>query len=372
MQILHFDADSLGAPYAGGQARRTFEINRRLARTHDVTVVTAGHPTLRPQSVDGVRYARMLPLPFPANLVDYFAEIVPRAWLARADIIVEDFAVPLTASGLPFFVRRPVVGIASFLFAKELARKYRLPFDRWEGFVLRRYRHIVALTQTQAAVIERLAPDADIRVVANGADDEAFRHPWTGAGGYVAYLGRLDATQKGIDLLVEVLRRLPESMRVKIAGDGPARDWLASQVAGHDMGARVELVGRLEGAARHDFVARAAALAFPSRYENQSLVLLDALAIGVPIVAFASDGVRETLEQSAIVVAPFDVDAFAGALQRVVTQREEATRLSDTARERGASFRWDLAAAAQERFYEEVLAATAGPHTAGLRPSPRR
>ena len=372
MRIVHFDADSLGAPYAGGQARRTYEINRRLARKHDVTVVTAGHPTLRPETIDGVRYARMLRLPFPANLADYFAEIVPRAWLAGADILVEDFAVPLTASGLPFFVRRPVVGIASFFFAKELTQKYRLPFDRWERFALRRYRHIVALTQTQAAAVNALSPRAQVRVIPNGADEGAFRHPWTGAGGYVAFLGRLDAAQKGVDLLVEAVGHLPASIYLKIAGDGPAQAWLAAEAVRRGIAARIEFVGRLENDARHAFVARAAALAFPSRYENQSLVLLDALAIGVPIVAFGTDSIRETLGRSGIVVAPFDVAAFADALLRVVNNREEAIRLSDGARERATTFRWEIAAAAQERFYEEILAVTSPARRARPHASARR
>ena len=355
MRIVHFDADSLGAPYAGGQARRTFEIDRLLARRHDVTVITAGHPSLRPVTVDGVRYARMLPLPYPLNVADYFAEIVPRAWLARADILVEDFAVPLGPSGLPAFVRRPVVAVASFLFARELSRKYRMPFDRWERRALARYRYIVALTQTHAAALKTVATRAQVRVIPNGADGAAFAHRWTGEGGYVAFLGRLDTGQKGVDLLLDAAQRLPGGLRVRIAGDGPAHSWLRTEIERRGLNARVELVGRLDGDARHQFLARAAVVAFPSRYETQGLVLLDALAMGAPVVAFGIDAVRETLGEAGILVEPFDVDAFAAALRHMAGDRDAASLLSARAGERGTAFRWETAAQAQEQFYESVL-----------------
>jgi glycosyltransferase involved in cell wall biosynthesis len=360
MRILHFDSDSLGTPYSGGQARRTYEINKRLAQRHEVTVVTAGFKTLRRQCIDGIQYIRMLSLPHPMNFIWYFVELLPRALLARADVIVEDFSSPLTASAAPLLLRRrPIVGIASYFFGRQAAQRYRLPIDRWEASAVGVYRNLIALSQTQAEQLRRFAPRADIKVIPNGADDEAFAHPWCGDQPYVAFIGRLDAHMKGLDLLLQASRELPGDLLLRIAGDGPGRRWLEREIAVRGLSARVAVVGRLEGGARHDFLAHAKALAFSSRYENQSLVGLDALAIGVPTVAFDVPSSRELFSGAALLIEPFDVGAFGRALARVASESAVACSLSSAAKIRAQGFRWDVSARTQEQFYSDVLAAGA-------------
>jgi glycogen(starch) synthase len=366
MRILHFNADALDAPYGGGQARRAHEINKRLAVRHEITVVSAGHTSLRSECRDGVRYLYTLPLPHPVNFVWYFAELPWRACISRVDLIVEDFSSPFTASGVPLVVRRPVIGVASYLFGSQAARRYRLPIDRWEAFAVARYRHIIALTPGQQERLKLWAPGSDIRVIPNAADDEAFASPWRGDGDYIAFVGRFDWRMKGLDLLLDAVPFLPEGFSVRIAGGGPGTAWLEREVGRRRLGARVHLVGRLDGASRHEFVRRARVLAFPSRYENQSLVALDAMAIGAPIVAFDTPSSRETFVDAAWLVPAFDAAAFGRALATVASDARQAQALAQTARARGAAFTWDAAARAQEEMYCEVVGAHAAPPTPSL------
>jgi len=356
MRIVHFDSDSLGTPYAGGQARRAHEIDKRLARRHDVTVITAGFRGLRNETIDGVRYQRMIPLSHPANFVAYFIELVPRAWLSPADLIVEDFSSPLTASGLPALVRRPVVGVASYLFGKQATQRYHLPIDRWEALTISRYRYLIALTGTQNSQLRAYANSAQIRIISNGADDEAFAHPWLGDETYIAFLGRLDSNMKGLDLLLDAACELPLGLPLAIAGSGPGEKWLADQIKVRGLSSRAYMLGRLDGAQRHSFLAHAKAMAFPSRYENQSLVGLDALAIGVPIVAFDVDSSRELFGDCAVLIAPFDTQSFGRALVHLAADGMRARELSALARAKGGEFTWDRAAIEQESFYSEILA----------------
>lgn len=360
MRIVHFDSDSLGTPYAGGQARRTHEINKRLAQRHEITVVTAGFKTLHDETIDGIRYRRMLALPHPMNFIWYFVELMPRALVAHTDLIVEDFSSPLTASGLPSMSRTPVIGVASYLFGKQAAQRYHLPIDRWEAAMVARYRHLVALTHVQEGQLRARAPAANIRIIPNGADDEAFAYPWVGDEEYVAFIGRLDWNMKGLDLLLDVAARLPEGLPLAIAGDGPGRDRLERAIDERGVRARVRTLGRLEGVQRHRFVARARALAFTSRYENQSLVGLDALAVGVPIVAFDVESSRELFADAAALVHAFDTDAFAAALVQLASDASRAQALSATARARATIFTWNIAARDQEQFYTDVLTREAG------------
>lgn len=355
MRIVHFDADALGAPYSGGQARRTFEVNRRLAKRHDITVVTAGHPSLRSEVVEGIRYVRALPMAHPFNFAWYFVEVVPRAIVARADVVVEDFSFPLTTAGLPFFVRAPVVGIASYFFGARFSKRYHVPVADWERFALPRYRHIIALTRRQRDTIAALAPSSDVRVIGNGADDDAFANPWTGGGGYVAFLGRLDWDMKGLDLLLDAAAALPENLPVRIAGDGPARTRLEHAISQRGLGSRVSLVGVLRGSDRHRFLANAEVLAFTSRFENQSLVALDSMAIGVPTVAFDADAMPEIFGGCADLVPPWDTAALSDALVRLATDPVRARSMSTRSIIHAERFRWDVTASRQESLYEELV-----------------
>jgi glycosyltransferase involved in cell wall biosynthesis len=354
MRILHFDSDALEAPLGGGQARRTFEVNRRLARRHDITVITAGYRGVKPATIDGIRYVRMVPLPAPSHLIGYFLETLPRALFTGSDVVVEDFTAPFTAAGLPLVLRRPVIGVASYLFGRQAAAKYRLPIDRIESALVGRYRYLEALTPAQELTLHAMAPRAHIRVIGNGADEDAFDHPWEG-GDYVAFLGRFDRTMKGLDLLLDAAAQLPLGLRVKIAGDGAEREWLTGEILRRGLESRIELVGRLSGSDRHRFLARAAVLAFPSRYENQSLVALDALAIGVPTVAFDVPSMRDVFEDCAVLVPAFDVWVFAQCLAKLAADRAAATEMSVRARLRGATHRWDLTAKLHEQFLEDVV-----------------
>ncbi|MBV9271356.1 MAG: glycosyltransferase family 4 protein [Candidatus Eremiobacteraeota bacterium] len=356
MRILYLDVDSLGAPYSGGQAKRTFEVARRIARHHDVHVLTAGHPSLaRRETIDGVAYERMLPLPTGANFLWYFLEAVPRGLTTDADLIVESFSVPLTATLLFRFSKRPVIGVSNFLFAKYLAAKYHVPFDAWENLMLKPVRYAIALTKAQRDHIVKRAPNADVTLIPNGADTSAMDFRWSGRGGYVAFMGRIEFFQKGIEYLLNAAAQFPPGIELRIAGAGPDTSRLHDAITTRGLDRRVQYVGRLAGDERHRFLADACMLAFPSRYEGQSLVLLDALTIGVPIVAFGIPENVEVLEGISPLVTPFDEAEFARAIIAMVNNPELQELTSEAERKASARYQWDTIAAQEMEYYERVM-----------------
>jgi glycosyltransferase involved in cell wall biosynthesis len=88
----------------------------------------------------------------------------------------------------------------------------------------------------------------------------------------------------------------------------------------------------------------ASVLAFPSLYEGFGLPLLEAMSRGVPAVIGDAGALPELAVTAAISVKPDDVDAIAGALERLLSDGQLRQKLGDEGKRRAAEFTWDRAA----------------------------
>ena len=143
-----------------------------------------------------------------------------------------------------------------------------------------------------------------ISVIPTGIRGDDFRNgtprPELAEGEEVClYMGRL-AHEKSLDVLVRVFARLHEvrpQTRFWLVGDGPARASLESQVAEAGLSGAVRFFGFVDRSTLRDFLASARLFLFASETETQGLVLLEAQAGGVPVVAVRASGVDEAVEQ---------------------------------------------------------------------------
>jgi glycosyltransferase involved in cell wall biosynthesis len=87
----------------------------------------------------------------------------------------------------------------------------------------------------------------------------------------------------------------------------------------------------------------ASVLAFPSLYEGFGLPLLEAMSRGVPAVVGAAGALPELALGAAIAVEPHDVNAIAGALERLLADAGLRTKLGEEGKRRAESFTWDRA-----------------------------
>jgi glycosyltransferase involved in cell wall biosynthesis len=88
----------------------------------------------------------------------------------------------------------------------------------------------------------------------------------------------------------------------------------------------------------------ASVLAFPSLYEGFGLPLLEAMSKGVPAVVGAAGALPELALGAAIAVRPDDVDAIAGALERLLSDEKLRAKLGEEGKRRAAGFTWDRVA----------------------------
>jgi glycosyltransferase involved in cell wall biosynthesis len=90
----------------------------------------------------------------------------------------------------------------------------------------------------------------------------------------------------------------------------------------------------------------ARALAFPSLHEGFGFPILEAMAVGIPVVTSAVSSMPEVAGEAAVLVDPRSEEAIAEGLGRVLADEELAARLREAGRERVRGFDWDRTARA--------------------------
>jgi glycosyltransferase involved in cell wall biosynthesis len=172
----------------------------------------------------------------------------------------------------------------------------------------------------------------------------------------LAFAGRL-TVQKQLGVALEALAAL-EDVRLAILGDGPERSTLERRAHELGLNGRVRFLG---GGGRDDVLRlfRAAdAAVLPSAWENFPHTVVEALAVGTPVVATAVGGVPEVVRdgENGLLVPPGDPEALAAAIRRLLGENALRERLSSAA---GPS----VEPLAEERLLarvEELLRQTAG------------
>jgi glycogen synthase len=106
----------------------------------------------------------------------------------------------------------------------------------------------------------------------------------------------------------------------------------------------VAFPGRLNRANVRWATDNASAFVLPSRVEPFGIVVLEAMAAGLPVVVSARGGASEIVRDGVdgLVVDPFDRDALASAIDSVLSDTEQRKRLITAGRERVGNFDWPL------------------------------
>jgi glycosyltransferase involved in cell wall biosynthesis len=145
----------------------------------------------------------------------------------------------------------------------------------------------------------------------------------------VLYVGSL-VSRKGLSYVLDALTQVGNQAHLHVVGGGPCEDALRSQAEASDLAGRVHFWG-----ARHPeelplYYALADLFVFPSLYDVWGLVLNEAMACGLPVVASPLAGAtRDLVEEgtNGFVVDPRDVPALAAALARLIADAQLRARM---------------------------------------------
>ena len=178
------------------------------------------------------------------------------------------------------------------------------------------------------------------------------------ANGYVLFVGTLEP-RKNVGVLLDAYERLtdrgaPELVLAGKATDA-ARPWL-DRIAHPPLAGHVRHLGYVDAADRRALYEGASVLVLPSLDEGFGLPVLEAMTLGVPVVASRRGSLPEVLGDAGQLVEPDDSHGLAGAIDRVLRDADFAASCASKGLARSRQYRWDRAAQQTCDLYERAIA----------------
>jgi 1,2-diacylglycerol 3-alpha-glucosyltransferase len=231
---------------------------------------------------------------------------------------------------------------------------------------------VIAPSESLARMIRKRGVTTPIRVIATGIDVAAFasadgarfreRMKLPADALVIGHVGRL-AKEKNLGFLAEgvaeFLKRTPGA-RFLVVGDGPGREPLREVFARQGVADRLILAGKRTGRVLREAYRSMDVFAFASKSETQGMVVAEAMAAGVPVVALNASGVREVVvdgENGILLPGGASASTFADALARVA-EPETRKRMGAAATKTSLRFSREEAARQALEFYEDTRRAT--------------
>ncbi|ACM06092.1 glycosyltransferase [Thermomicrobium roseum] len=258
---------------------------------------------------------------------------------------------------------------------QNLYRRYPPPFSWFERLNYRLASMAVAGNQEAAAVLRRKGYQGPLAVIPQfGVDPDLFR-PLSVPRADVptlGFVGRL-VPEKGADLVIRALARLPVRVQLEIVGEGTERtrlELLAAQLGVRD---RVIFRGSVPAALMPEALNRFDLLVVPSRTrrnwkEQFGRVIIEAMACGVPVVGSSSGEIPHVIGDPSLIFPEDDVEALARLLATLLVNPERLRELGEAGRRRVLAHYTQRRIAEQYyAVYQAMLAAPRARHSTAER-----
>jgi glycosyltransferase involved in cell wall biosynthesis len=390
----------------GGTIKTTYNVAGELAKRHDVEIVSLHRNREVPAFAvpPGVKVRRLTDRSRSAQAADRTAvgrrrlrvwakrllRLCPSVLIHRADYRYKRFSLH-TDMHLWRFIRSVEDGVlvgtrAAFnLVIARLARpgvvavgQEHLNFTKYKPALREAFReaypHLEAyatLTERDAAAFRQLlGNNANVVCIPNGIP--AVEGPRSdNSSRIVVAAGRL-APQKGFDRLIPAWARVHEKhpdWELRIFGGGRLKGELEQLIAEHGLEESVRLMGYTNQLPEE--MARASFYVMSSHFEGFPMVLLEAMATGLPVVSFdCPNGPRDLVSEGrdGFVVPNGNVRALADGINKMIELGDDARRsFGEAAFEKAAQYRVDAVAVRWEQLFEDLLSAHADGRRRGVR-----
>jgi glycosyltransferase involved in cell wall biosynthesis len=366
-------------PEGGGLEEYVVRLAQPLAQAHGwrIVVVTTGERGGAIQC-DQVGDLRVYRLPFQVQLsatrfgITWPRELKRIIQAERPDLINAHLPTP----GLADVLAR-VAGSTPFVVTYHAGsmRKGRWPVDLLIGLYERTLSPLLLARANWVITSSEFVRDSYLfrfrskcSTVTPGVDTALFRPAAVPVRNRILFVAGLSRAhrQKGLDALLPAIAQLrsgrPE-LTLDVVGSGNDLGRYQEVARSLGIGDHVRFLGRLSGDRLAQAYRDASVLALPTRNDSFAMVLLEALASGIPVVSTIVGGIPELVEDGrhGYLVAPGDDSAFTDRLGRILDSPALAARLGAAGRQKVyGAYTWERRATETNAIFEALLDGRAG------------
>ena len=242
------------------------------------------------------------------------------------------------------------------IFYEKECGRFRKQFVR---YVFDKSTRVVVLSSTWKTWVQGISTNPHVEAIYNPVLFPEKATAWESRRpGTVLFLGRI-SERKGVYDLLETAAKVaavhPE-FRLLLGGDGDLKQAQAC-VADFGIGDKVEFLGWVKGAKKERYLAEAMLYVLPSYNEGMPMSILEAMAVGLPILSTTVGGIPEAVTDGVegFLVGPGNVDALTARLDQLLSDPALARRMGEAARHKVETFfSSDAVLPSIERLYAEL------------------
>lgn len=152
----------------------------------------------------------------------------------------------------------------------------------------------------------------------------------------ISFTSRLVFEQKGLDLLVQIAKKIEPGWKISVAGDGPDRQMFLQLIEKEKISDKFIFEGMLDKEALRLHYLNSSLFISTSRWEGFGLVITEAMSCGLPIISFDNKGPREILANGefGILIEKYNIYDFVEKINYLISSKEYRRELANKSLER--------------------------------------
>ncbi len=290
--------------YGGTERVVSFLTDQLVALGHDVTLFASADSstaaTLAPMWPEALRLQGTCRDPLAPHLL-MLEKVIRRA----SDFDIIHFHI--SQLHFPAMRRLPHVAHVTTLHGRLDIEELRPLYDEFSDVP------VVSISDAQRLPL----PEAGwVATIHHGLPSNLFTfHP--APGNYLAFLGRI-SPEKGVDRAIAIATAAGERLRIAAKVDAADREYFDRDIRPLLDNPLVEFIGEIPDSEKNSFLGGAKALLFPIDWpEPFGLVMIEAMACGLPVIAFPGGSVREIIDDGMTGFVVDNVEDAADAVRRI-------------------------------------------------------
>jgi glycosyltransferase involved in cell wall biosynthesis len=344
---------------AGTEIATYFMAVHLARRGHNVHVITPLDKGLPGESCERGFYIHRIPLKkvriFGAFF--YWYAVFKKIWKIDPDLV----HVQSLISGMPALISKNLLKIPYAVWAQGSDVYHPKGFIKWTSrTVIKNADSAIALTKDmQKAMLDIY--DRDITIVPNGINlaevpDEPAVRDEVDQGKRILYVGRLSPV-KGVQYLIRAMKQVHDTIpdaRLIIIGSGRERGMLEALSTELGIQEYVQFRGEVPHESVLSFMQQADVFVLPSLSEGFPMVIVEALACGLPVVGSRVGGMPEIITDgtNGYLVEAKDVRALAEKILFLLHDEKLRKKISDNNKELVKKYTWEHVIIELEKIYD--------------------